>query len=334
MNPLQESKQELNAAIRYAENAISSAKQTMESMNTYQEQTGREQALEQEVAELRDIIDRMSDDATGDSVTIKQLREKVDELKSEGARLAERYDEMKEAAFANGKTIDHLKEEREMLEKNVKYLRDENERLKREKEASSGPCGCQAYRDLEEGRGRAEGEVELLQGAVKELESKVQGQYDDIKMLERDLTVKEAQASAWKKKYYDFKEALVKAGDPRVVEGVSGVIMNKPTMPVIPKDVAIAIFREGVQHGVDAACTEIDNAADISIEENEYCGDFEVSFSKYIDLSDHLDTDWMRGKCGDYSEEGVIDALKGLCADKEFKCRIHGIDDQEEKKND
>ena len=225
MNSVQESKNELEASIRYAENAISSAKQTIESMEfrqqmaqkNYQEQTGREEALTKQ---------------------------------------------------------------------------------------------------------------------VQELESKVQGQYDDIKMLERDLTVKEAQAGAWKKKYYDFKEALVKAGDPRVVEGVSGVIMNKPTMPVIPKDVAIAIFREGVQHGVEAACTELDNAADISIEENEYCGDFEVSFSKYIDLSDHLDTDWMRGKCGDYSEEGVIDALKGLCADKEFKCRIHGVDDQEEKKND
>ena len=83
MNPLQESKQELNAAIRYAENAISSAKQTMESMNTYQEQTGREQALEAEVAELRDIIDRMSDDATGSSVTIKLLNEENANLKAE-----------------------------------------------------------------------------------------------------------------------------------------------------------------------------------------------------------------------------------------------------------
>jgi len=281
MQSVQESKQELEAAVRYAENAISSAKQTIESMEfrqqmaqkNYQEQTGREEALQREVNELTDVINRMDDDATGDSVTIKQLNDKIDELKSEGARLAERIDEMKDAAFADGKTIEHLKD-------------------------------------------------------------KVQGQYDDIKMLERDITVKEAQAGAWKKKYYDFKEALVKAGDPRVVEGVSGVIMNKPTMPVIPKGVAIAIFREGVQHGVEAACTELDNAADISIEETEYAGDFEVSFSKYIDLSDHVDTDWMRGKCGDYSEEGVVDALKGLCADKEFECRIHGIDDQEEKKND
>ena len=42
----------------------------------------------------------------------------------------------------------------------------------------------------------------------------------------------------------------------------------------------------------------------------------------------------MRGKCGDYSEETIIDALGTLCADKKFECRIHGVDDQEEKKND
>ena len=253
MQSVQESKQELEAAIRYAENAISSAKGTIESLEfrqqmaqkNYQEQTGREEALQREVAELRGIIDRMGDDATGDSVTIKQL-----------------YDE------------------RDMLEKNVKYLRDENERLKREKEASSGPCGCQAYRDLEEKVGDLESEVNALEQP------------------------------------------------------------ERPTMPVIPKAVAIAIFREGVQHGVESACTELDNAADISIEESEYCGDFEVSFSKYIDLSDHLDTDWMRGKCGECSEEFVIDALSTLCSDKEFECRIHGVDDEEilrrdwKKKND
>jgi len=292
MNPLQESKQELNAAIRYAENAISSAKQTMESMNTYQEQTGREEALAKQVQELEEKVARLKADRTGMQGALTLRENQVDRLEVENAK------------------------------------------LRKEKEASSGPCGCQAYRDLEEGRGRAEGEVELLQGAVKELESKVQGQYDDIKMLERDLTVKEAQASAWKKKYYDFKEALVKAGDPRVVEGVSGVIMNKPTMPVIPKDVAIAIFREGVAHGVSSACDEIDNDAGITIEETGYTGDFEVSFNRWIDLSDHLDLDWMRDKVGDYDEASIVEALKGLCADKKFECRIHGIDDQEEKKND
>ena len=218
MNPLQESKQELNAAIRYAENAISSAKQTMESMNTYQEQTGREEALAKQVKELEGKVQGQYDD--------------------------------------------------------IVLLERANLELVKQKEASSGPCGCQAYRDLEEKVGDLESEVNALEQP------------------------------------------------------------EQPTMPVIPKAVAIAIFREGVAHGVSNACDEIDNNDHIEINESEYCGDFEVSFSKYIDLSDLLDLDWMRDKVGDYDEASVIEALKNLCADKEFECRIHGVDDQEEKKNE
>ena len=112
---------------------------------------------------------------------------------------------------------------------------------------------------------------------------------------------------------------------------------DQPTMPVIPKDVAIAIFREGVACGVSSACDEIDNSNDIEIEESGYTGSFEVSFNRYIDLSEHLDLDWMRDKVGDYEEASVIEALKTLCADKGFECRIHGIDDNTidlTKKND
>ena len=158
MNSVQESKNELEAAIRYAENAISSANQTIESMEfrqemakqNYQEQTGREKTLQTQVT---------------------------------------------------------LLEER-------------------------------------------------------------------IKTLEYDLTAKTAQAGAWKKEVDKLRLDKVCA----------------PTMPVIPKDVAIAIFREGVAHGVCNACDELDNSNDIEINETEYAGDFEVSFSKYIDLSDHLAT--------------------------------------------
>ena len=61
MNSIQESTNELNAAIRYAENAIASANQTIESMQfrqdmakkQYTEQTGREQALEDENERLK-----------------------------------------------------------------------------------------------------------------------------------------------------------------------------------------------------------------------------------------------------------------------------------------
>ena len=226
MNSVQESKNELEASIRYAENAISSAKQTIESMEfrqqmaqkNYQEQTGREQALEREVRALKDKVQGQYDD--------------------------------------------------------IVLLERANLELVKQKEASSGPCGCQAYRDLEEKVGDLESEVNALEQP------------------------------------------------------------EKPTMPVIPKAVAIAIFREGVAYGVSSACDEIDNNDHIEINESEYCGDFEVSFSKYIDLSDLLDLDWMRDTVGDYDEASVIEALKNLCADKQFECRIHGVDDQEEKKND
>ena len=214
MQSVQESKQELEASIRYAENAISSAKATIESMEFRQEmakkqhseQTGREQALEAEVAELQ--------------------------MQIEGHRT------------------------------NMALMTDENERL--------------------------HGEVEFYTKKYNELE---------------------------------------------VAQG-----MGVPTMPVIPKDVAIAIFREGVWYGASKVCDELDNASDICIEENEYCGDFEVSFSKYIDLSDHIDTNWLRDRLVDQdgysSEENVKDALKHLCENSNFECRIHGVDDPQEKKND
>ena len=200
MNPLQESKQELNAAIRYAENAISSAKQTMESMNTYQEQTGREQALSEDI----DIL--------------------------------------------------------------------------------------------------------ILENTKLKLEAK-DWNFDNTNLQEAN----------------DHLEVCVADLKVRLAE-------SKPTMPVIPKDVAIAIFREGVQHGVEATCTELEGQS-INISEDDYVGDFSISFERNIDLNDELDLDWMRGKCGDYDESSVIDALGNLCADKKFECRIHGVDDQEEKKN-
>jgi hypothetical protein len=152
------------------------------------------------------------------------------------------------------------------------------------------------------------GREEALTKQVQELESKVQGQYDDIVRLQRDVEF-------YTKEY----NALVQQKDV-------------PTMPVIPKAVAIAIFREGVQHGVEAACSELEGQS-INISEDDYVGDFSISFERNIDLDDELDLDWMRGKCGDYDESSVIDALGNLCADKKFECRIHGVDDQEEKKN-
>ena len=284
MNSFQESKNELEAAIRYAENAISSAQATIESMEfrqeiakkNYQEQTGREEALTKQVQELEERNDELNIQIVEQTNREATLERKVQELES---KVQGQYDDIV------------------MLQREVEVYTKKYNELVKQKEASSGPCGCQAYRDLEEKKSLAE----------------------------HDATVKTAQAEAWKKKYYDFKEALVKAGDPRVVEGVSGVIMNKPTMPVIPKDVAIAIFREGTLFGVEAACDEIQGET-INISESDYVGDFSISFERDIDLDDHIDFDWVRGKIGDYDEGNVVANLEGLCAKNNFECRIHGID--------
>jgi uncharacterized coiled-coil protein SlyX len=214
MQSVQESKQELEASIRYAENAISSAKATIESMEFRQEmakkqhseQTGREQTLQAQVALL------------------------------EG-----RIDDMRACAFEDAKTIEHLNEEN------------------------------------------------------ADLRMQIEGHRTNMALLTDEL--------------------------------------EKPTMPVIPKAVAIAIFREGIATGVLSACSELEGRS-INVSEDEYVGSFSVSFERDILLDDELDFDWMRERCADYTEDAVIDSLKGLCADNKFECRIHGVDDPQEKKND
>jgi|13_taG_2_1085334.scaffolds.fasta_scaffold11769_3 hypothetical protein len=199
MNSVQESKQELEAAIRYAENAISSANKTIESMEFRQdmakkqssEQTGREQAL------------------------LKKLQVMTD-----------KYDQMKGYA-------DSLLDENGTLEERADSLVATAQRLKQE----------------------------------------------------------------------------------------------QPTMPVIPKAVAIAIFREGMSYGATNVCDELDNS-DIEISDRECMGAFEVEFQQYVDLSDHLDLDYLQNSVSECDDSTVIDALKFLCADNKFECRIHGVDDQ------
>ena len=139
-----------------------------------------------------------------------------------------------------------------------------------------------------------------------------------INQLERDLTVKTSQAEAWRKEYEKVKEeadelsprcrvstttslsVLQKYSEDKEARAGATTWMKidkRPTMPVIPKAVAIAIFREGVQSGVNDAVTELEGQS-INIDESEYCGDFEVAFTKDIDLDDELDLDWMRDKIG------------------------------------
>jgi predicted RNase H-like nuclease (RuvC/YqgF family) len=98
MNSVQENKNELEAAVRYCESAISRAQATIESMEfrqqaaskAWHEQTGREAALEREleeriseVADLKVQLDELSrayKDSTHEEVTMKKAWREQREL--------------------------------------------------------------------------------------------------------------------------------------------------------------------------------------------------------------------------------------------------------------
>ena len=169
---------------------------------------------------------------------------------------------------------------------------------------------------------------------VMDIKYDTQQVLDEISSMEsayEEQTGREQALEAENAKLREDKERLtaleVQLRD-KIRELKAKLVEDIPNMPTIPKDVAIAIFREGVQSGVRDAIAELEGHT-INISENEYVGDFEVTFVRDIDLDDELDLDWMRDKVGQYNEEFVADALKGLCKKENFECRIHGIDDND-----
>jgi len=103
MNSVQESKNELEAAIRYAENAISSAKQTIESMEfrqelakkQYAEKTGREESLTKLVKELEEANDELVVDNHNLEVENAKLREDKERLTALEVQLRDKIRELK-----------------------------------------------------------------------------------------------------------------------------------------------------------------------------------------------------------------------------------------------
>jgi len=121
MNSVQENKNELEAAVRYCESAISRAKATIESMEfrqqaatkAWHEQTGREESLTKKLAFMTEEYDRMKGYA--------------DKLLDENVELEERNDELniqlvEERARSMGytKEIAELKSELDELSKAYK----------------------------------------------------------------------------------------------------------------------------------------------------------------------------------------------------------------------
>ena len=113
MNPIQAAKQELEASIRYCENAMSSAKQTIESMKKYQQQTGREEALEGEVERLKALLVERED--KWDAL----MRDKL-ALVAHGDRLLDENGDLEERNDASKATIQRLKDQVSELERAYK----------------------------------------------------------------------------------------------------------------------------------------------------------------------------------------------------------------------
>ena len=164
-------------------------------MHTYKVNTGHEAALEREVARLKELLIEREDkwdDAMNEN---RQLQNKIGELKSTCAVLEGRIDEMRDSAFGNNNTISHLKEKYEEAKTNMALMTDELEKLRREKEASSAPCGCQAYHDIEEERATLEKNVQYLRDERERLKSEL----DELSKAYKDSTHEEiTMKKAWR----------------------------------------------------------------------------------------------------------------------------------------
>ena len=129
MNSVQENKNELEAAVRYCESAISRAKATIESMEfrqqaaskAWHEQTGREAALEREVSRLRTIneerntmIDEAKEDRAKLVKKLEVMTDKYDKMKGYADKLLddniEREDKWDEAQSEIATLKDQLAE--------------------------------------------------------------------------------------------------------------------------------------------------------------------------------------------------------------------------------
>ncbi len=186
MNSVQENKNELEAAVRYCESAISRANATIESMEfrqqaaskAWHEQTGRESALEHAVNDLKLKHDKMK--AYADKLLDENgdLEERNDELNAQiveqtgrEAALEREVTRLKGIIAEGNNIIDEGKEDRETLVKNVQYLRNEIATLK-DQLAEREDKWDEACTLLVEEKSRSMGytkEIEELKSEVDEL---------------------------------------------------------------------------------------------------------------------------------------------------------------------
>ena len=237
MNSVQENKNELEAAVRYCESAISRANATIESMEfrqqaatkAWHEQTGREAALEREVSRLKSINEErntMIDEAKEDRETlVKNVQYLRDEIATLKDQLAEREDKWDQAMLENAKLNDRLM----ISTKEVGQLQSEVDEL------------AEAYKDSTR-------EEITMKKAWREQRELVALRDDQIAMLERRL------AKYTGEKVYPFKEGdlyyVFNQLDGTWIESVwddeSERIHDSPSMPDHPHKVYFTVDQKNV----------------------------------------------------------------------------------------
>jgi chromosome segregation ATPase len=126
MTSVQENKNELEAAVRYCESAITRAKQTIESMEfrqqaatkAWHEQTGREAALEREVSELKIQLVEERDRSLG-------YTKEVEELKQANMGLVCDNDDLKEELEQRISEVADLKVQQQTMEQTMQLQKDQ-----------------------------------------------------------------------------------------------------------------------------------------------------------------------------------------------------------------
>ena len=139
MTSVQENKNELEAAVRYCETAISRAKSTIESMEfrqqaaskAWHEQTGREESLTKKLAFMTDEYDRMKGYA--DRLLDEQgtMESELEERISEVADLKVQLVEERDRSMGYTKEIEELKSELDELSKAYKDSTHEEVTMKK-----------------------------------------------------------------------------------------------------------------------------------------------------------------------------------------------------------
>ena len=272
MNSVQENKNELEAAVRYCESAISRAQATIESMEfrqqaaskAWHEQTGREAALEREVTRLKSIIaegNNVIDEGKDDRAKLtkklafmtdeyNRMKDYADRLLDENVEVDERNDELKtqlvewrDRSMGYTKEIGELKDE-------VSDLKVENTRLNDRLMISVKEVGdlqsevdelAKAYKDSTH-------EEITMKTAWREQRELVALRDDQIAMLERRL------AKYTGEKSYPFKEGdlyyVFNQLDGTWIESVwdheSERIHDSPSMPNHPHKVYFTIDQKNV----------------------------------------------------------------------------------------